>query len=77
MSQQQEEINNERPGSGEGNGGETPQVSKSYNEVFLAAQGDWAKLATAKSTFRFLDKAQSLGVNTNDVHSFLNNQQNL
>ena len=58
-------------------GGETPQGSKLYNEVFLAAQRDWAKLATAKSTYRFLDKAQNLGIKTNDVHHFLVNQQNL
>ena len=35
------------------------------------------KLATAESTHRFLDKAQNLGINTNDVFFFLNNQGNI
>ena len=64
-------------GSGEGDEGETPQVSNSFSEEFLAAKGSWLKLATAESTFRFLDKAQNLGIKTNDVFFFLNNQGNM
>ena len=65
-------------GPGEGNGEETPQVSNSiFSAEFLAAKGPWLKLATAESTYRFLEKAQNLGVNTNDVFFFLNNQGNM
>merc|ERR1711954_45828 len=32
---------------------------------------------TAKSTLRFLDRAQNSGINTNNINGFLNNQQNL
>ena len=64
-------------GPGEGHEGETPQVSNRYSRMFLAAQGTWFKVATAESTFRFLDTAQSLGVYTNDVNNFMLNQLKL
>ena len=64
-------------GNGEGDGEETPQVSNRFSEEFLAAKGSWLKLATAESTHRFLTKAQNLGINTNDVFFFLNNQRNI
>ena len=64
-------------GPGEANEGEVPQVSKSYSDEFLAVSRIWVKVATAQSTLRFLDEAQKLGINTNDVQNFLSNQSNL
>ena len=77
MSARKATSHNNTSGSGEGHEGETPQVSNRYSRVFRAAQGIWVKLATAQSTFRFLDKAQSLGINTNDVNNFLSNQEKI
>ena len=64
-------------GPGEGHEGETPQVSNRFYKTFLAAQGTWFKVATAESCFRFLDTAQNLGVHTNDVQNFMQNQLKL
>ena len=77
MSARKATSHNNTSESGEGHEGETPQVSDWYSRVFRAAQGIWMKLATAQSTFRFLDKAQSLGINTNDVNNFLSNQEKI
>ena len=77
MSARKATSHNNTSGSGEGHEVETPQVNNRYSRVFCAAQGIWVKLATAQSTFRFLDKAQNLGVNTNDVNNFLSNQDKL
>ena len=52
-------------------------MSNRYSKTFLAAQGTWFKVATAESTFRFLDTAQNLGVYTNDVQNFMQNQLKL
>ena len=64
-------------GTGEGYEGETPQVSNRICKTLLLAQGAWFKVVTAEASLRFLSTAQELGINTNDITSFLKNQKKL
>ena len=77
MNGQRATISPVSAGPGESHKGKTPQASNPYSKMFLAAQGTWFKVATAESCFRFLGTAQELGVNTNDVQNFLENQMKL
>ena len=67
----------QRAGPGEGHEGETPQVSNRFCKTLLLAQGAWFKVVTAEACLRFLGTAHELGINTNDVSNFLENQKKL